>query len=235
MEFSRSIFEHCAVLVQPCDAVDLICLGTEETAWMRQDCSPGKNGSSVWAFELVNADITCIQTHQCAVWCFLTGSVWGSCTCLVLPSCSLHGWRHSLFSWSRPEHWPTLSLKPGNHRIKTTHTLLWHAVLPLNVQNIWQIILMLYMRYNRRLTSRCFCKRSFFSASVIRSSSLRSLYVAAEVNSALASALLSSFSSCSFSALRGSWMWAAITLFLSSSLVFSRSSCTMVAWQNRQR
>ncbi|TNN79231.1 hypothetical protein EYF80_010475 [Liparis tanakae] len=55
--------------------------------------------------------------------------------------------------------------------------------------------------------------RSFFSASVMRSSSLRSLYVLAAPNSALASALLSSFSSCSFSALRGSWT----------------SSCTVVA------
>lgn len=31
-----------AVLVQPCHVVDLIYLGTEETACVRQDCSPGR-------------------------------------------------------------------------------------------------------------------------------------------------------------------------------------------------
>lgn len=42
MEFSRSIFVHCAVLVQPCHVVDQIYLGAEETACVRQDCSPGR-------------------------------------------------------------------------------------------------------------------------------------------------------------------------------------------------
>lgn len=34
-----------------------------------------QNDPGLRAFALVNACITCIQTHQCAVWCFLTGSV----------------------------------------------------------------------------------------------------------------------------------------------------------------
>lgn len=65
MEFSRSIFVHCAVLVQPRHVKDLIYLGTEETAGVRQDCSPGRMaqlcGLLHWrmqtshAFELVNA------------------------------------------------------------------------------------------------------------------------------------------------------------------------------------
>lgn len=77
-----------------------------KTACVRQDCSPGRKAD-------MNA-ITCTRTRQCAVWCFLTGSVWGSCTCLVPPSCSLRGSCRSPFSCSRPERWPALSSKPGN-------------------------------------------------------------------------------------------------------------------------
>lgn len=120
MEYSRSVSVNCAVLVQPCHVVDLIYLRTEKTAWVRQDCSPGRKAQLYGL--LVNAYITCIRTHQCAVWCFLTGSVWGSCTCLVRLACSLHGWCHSPFSCSHPERWPILSSKPRN----TVITVLIH-------------------------------------------------------------------------------------------------------------
>lgn len=65
MEVPRSIFVNYAVLVQPCHNVDLIYLGTEETACVRQDCSPGRKaqlcGLLHWcmqtshALKLVNA------------------------------------------------------------------------------------------------------------------------------------------------------------------------------------
>lgn len=58
--------------------------------------------------------ITCTQTRQCAVWCCQSGSVWGSCTCLVRLSCSRRGWRRWPFSCSRPGRWPTPSSEPGN-------------------------------------------------------------------------------------------------------------------------
>lgn len=75
MEFSRSIFVHRAVLVRPRHVVDLMYLGTEGTAGVRQDCSPGRKAQLSGLFVLLNAHITCTRTRRCAVWCFLTGSV----------------------------------------------------------------------------------------------------------------------------------------------------------------
>lgn len=76
MEFSRSIFVHCAVLSRPRHVVDLIYLGTEKkTALSEAGLQSRQIGPALWALAIVNADITCIQTHRCAVWCFLTGSV----------------------------------------------------------------------------------------------------------------------------------------------------------------
>lgn len=100
--------------------VDLICLGAEETACVRQDCSPGREAQLCGLLFFLSffasgcADITCTQTRQCAVWCFLTGSVSGSCTYLVPPSCSPHGSCRSPFSCSRHERWPTRSSTPGS-------------------------------------------------------------------------------------------------------------------------
>lgn len=86
----------------------------KKTAWVRQDCSSGRVAQLCGRSHCWNAKITCIRTHRCAVWCFLTGSVGGSCTCLVLLSYSLRGSCRSPSSWSRPEQWPTLSSKPGS-------------------------------------------------------------------------------------------------------------------------
>lgn len=68
----------------------------------------------------VSASITCTQTRRCAVWCSRTGSVWGSCTCLVQLSCSRRGLCRSPSSCSRPGRWPTLSLEPGK-AVKASH------------------------------------------------------------------------------------------------------------------
>lgn len=87
------------------------------------------------------------------------------------------------------------------------------------------VLLSLTLRFLRSLW--------FFWASVTLSSSLRSRSVPGEVSSALASALLSSVSSCS--CMRGwieSWIWTPISLVLSSSLVRSRSASTTVACQH---
>lgn len=128
MEFSRSIFVHCAVLVRPRHVVALIYLGNRGNSLSEAGLQSRQKGPAVWAFAILNADITCIRTHRYAVWCFLTGSVWGSCTCLVLPSCSLRGSCHSLFSWSRPERWPTLSLEPRNTVITVLICLTWTII-----------------------------------------------------------------------------------------------------------
>ena len=124
MGFSRSIFVHCAVLVQPFSCCGSDLFGYRENSLSEAGLQSRQKGPTLWAFATVNADITYIRTHRCAVWCFLTGSVWGSCTCLVLLSCSLRGWCHSLSSWSHPERWPTLSLKPGKHSHHSINTYL---------------------------------------------------------------------------------------------------------------
>lgn len=67
-------------------------------------------------------------------------------------------------------------------------------------------------------TCSCFLTRSFFCASVMRSSSLRWLVTPSLNSSALASAFVSSCSSCSGAG-------GVVMAVFNSSLVFSRSSC----------
>lgn len=83
------------------------------------------------------------------------------------------------------------------------------------------------------LTWSCFLTRSFFWASVRRSSSVCGCATPSLESSALASALLSSCSSCSFSAELPAGTAAVVTLF-SSSLVFSRSSWAEIAWREHK-
>lgn len=80
---------------------------------MKQDNSPERPRPQLLG-PPVRGRITCTRTRRCAVWCFLTGSVSGSCTCRGRPSCSLRGSCRSPSSWSRPERWRAPSLKPAH-------------------------------------------------------------------------------------------------------------------------
>lgn len=76
----------CACVTTSCLQSDLF--GCRGASWSEAGL---RTGPAVRALTSVKAHLTCTRTRRCAVWCFRTGSVSGSCTCLALPSCSLRG------------------------------------------------------------------------------------------------------------------------------------------------
>lgn len=167
-----------------------------------------------------SALLTWTRTHRFAAWCFPAGSGAASCTCRGRPWRSPHAACRSASSSSRPGPAPTLSSGPV--RIMTAACL----------QTLYKVMKTPDSRNCMRrdgLTWSCFLTRSFFWASVRRSSSVCGCATPSLESSALASALLSSCSSCSFSAELPAGTATVITVF-SSSLVFSRSSWAEIAW-----
>lgn len=109
-----------AAHVQLCHVADWIFIWVQRKQLKRGRPAVQAEGPSGVGSECVSASITCTRTRRCAVWCSRTGSVWGSCTCLVQLSCSRRGLCRSPFSCSRPGRWPTLSLEPGK-AVKSSH------------------------------------------------------------------------------------------------------------------
>lgn len=59
MEFSRSLFVRCAMLVQPRHVMDLIYLRTEKKNSLSEaGLQSRQKGPAVWAFALANAYVT---------------------------------------------------------------------------------------------------------------------------------------------------------------------------------